>query len=70
MCHAYPSFYLGEWIADSREFPNLELKPQGKARCVDWESLDRWALARAVEEGWKAKPGPFEKVHPTTNPVD
>ncbi|KAF2019508.1 hypothetical protein BU24DRAFT_459176 [Aaosphaeria arxii CBS 175.79] len=62
MCHAYPSFYLGEWVADSHEFPNIELMAQGSTKCVDWDSLDTWARKRKLVQGhFKTKPGPYEK---------
>ncbi|KAF2638103.1 hypothetical protein P280DRAFT_492029 [Massarina eburnea CBS 473.64] len=62
MCHGYPTFYTGEWVADSKSFPNKELRPGGLTKCVNWDSMDGWARQRALNvQEHKVKPGPFEK---------
>jgi hypothetical protein len=64
MCNAYPSFYLGEWVADSYEMISKELRPGGKSQCVDWDSLDDWAHSRALDRDHvKLRPGPYERKH-------
>ena len=65
MCHANSVMYTAEWIADYHAPQFAVISGGGPSTCVKWDSLNDWALQRALIPGsYKYKPGPFDKREP------
>ena len=69
MCHADTAVYNAEWVGDSHEPRNKELRSNGELTCVNWEVLDKWARERALErKKFLVKAGPYEHSHKVQDP--
>ncbi|ORY01974.1 hypothetical protein BCR34DRAFT_636609 [Clohesyomyces aquaticus] len=61
MCRADVALYSAEWVRSSHEPENKAIRSDANEKCVDWESLEKWALARALDpRGTRYLPGPYE----------
>ena len=66
MCHADMAFYSAEWIADSHEPVNKELRSEGLLKCKNWDAVESWSRKKALERGkFLLRAGPYEKDHET-----
>ena len=67
MCHADLAMYSVEWVADSHEPDSKFLRSKGEVTCRNWEAVESWTRARALERNhFYLRAGPFERQH-TTN---
>ncbi|KAI0530390.1 hypothetical protein GGR58DRAFT_493584 [Xylaria digitata] len=61
MCHANVAMYTTKWIAESHAPQFAVISGGGQSTCVKWESLNDWALQRALIPGsYKYLPGPYD----------
>jgi len=61
MCHANAVMYTTEWIAASHAAQFAVISGGGSTTCVRWDSLNDWALKRALIPGsYSYLPGPYD----------
>lgn len=64
MCHPDLSMWSAYWVADSHEPDSKLLRSEGESVCVNWDSLNQWALTRRLERRkFKLRAGRYEKGH-------
>jgi hypothetical protein len=61
MCHTNTALYTAEWVKDSHDPFNKELRSSAVTTCIKWDSLSNWARKRALVPGtYTYLPGPYE----------
>ena len=64
MCHADMAVYSAEWVKDSREAKNKELRSEGLLTCKNWDAVENWSHKRALERHkFLLRAGPYERHH-------
>ncbi|CAG8975945.1 hypothetical protein HYALB_00007076 [Hymenoscyphus albidus] len=62
MCHADLALLNAEWVKPSDEENHIELRTNTESKCVNWDSIQSWAMERhLVQGGYKVIAGPFDK---------
>ena len=60
MCHANTVIYTFQWLNNTHNSINKELKSTKHATCVKWDRLDGWVRQRALVLGqFHYLPGPY-----------
>ena len=66
MCHADLAFYSAEWVADSHEPVNKQLRSEGQLTCKNWDAVESWSRERALKlREFLLRAGPYEHHHNT-----
>lgn len=61
MCRSDTAVYTAEWVKDSHEPKNKELRSDAEVMSVNWGSLDMWARSRVLNDPTlRYLPGLFE----------
>jgi hypothetical protein len=63
MCHPDLSLWSAEWVSNNAAVRSKEIRSNAELECVNWDMINQWALPRALQRGYKVRPGPFEH-HP------